>query len=520
METAGEDGVRSRKQSFPLPQIRTKKEPDGDEDVVGAPSSMVEEDEQPLSPAARLFHSPNINCYIIAVMGCKTKFDAEVIKVGLEMTLVKHPRFSSLMVVEGERSKKMKWVRTKVNVEDHIIIPDLNPNIDSPDQFLEDYLWEITKTPLELSKPLWEFHILNLKTSDAEAVGIFRVHHSMGDGSSLVSLLLACTRKASDPTSLPTVPNKKRAVSETGAGFWSVFLAIWSVIRLIWNTAVDMLLYGATVMILKDSETPIKGTPTQELNTRRFVHRTVSLEDVKLVKNAMNATINDVVLGVTQAGLSQYLDRRYGEKSNEKRPKERKSHVPKNLRVRSTVLVNLRPSAGIQALADMMEKESKTRWGNWIGYIILPFTIGLRDNPVDYIREAKAAIDRKKQSLEAVCAYYLAQLFVRVFGVKISACLTHRILSNATLSFSNVVGPVEEISFFGHKMAYLAPSVYGHPQALTVHYQSYMDKITISVAVDPKAIPDPYRLLDDLEHSLKLIKEAVLKMEKVANGSL
>lgn len=31
------------------------------------------------------------------------------------------------------------------------------------------------------------------------------------------------------------------------------------------------------------------------------------------------------------------------------------------------------------------------------------------------------------------------------------------------MSFSNVVGPVDEISFYGHPMAYLAPSVYGHP---------------------------------------------------------
>ena len=54
---------------------------------------------QPLSPAARLFHSPRINCYIIAIMGCKTKINPDVVKAGLEQTLLKHPRFSSKLVI-------------------------------------------------------------------------------------------------------------------------------------------------------------------------------------------------------------------------------------------------------------------------------------------------------------------------------------------------------------------------------------------------------------------------------------
>ena len=27
-----------------------------------------------------------------------------------------------------------------------------------------------------------------------------------------------------------------------------------------------------------------------------------------------------------------------------------------------------------------------------------------------------------------------------------------------------MLGPVEEVSFYGHPVAYIAPSVYGHPQ--------------------------------------------------------
>ena len=72
-----------------------------------------------------------------------------------------------------------------------------------------------------------------------------------------------------------------------------------------------------------------------------------------------------------------------------------------------------------QALANMMEKGSKTRWGNLIGYILLPFTIALQDNPLDYVRKAKATIDRKKRSLESICTFLGAVLVLRTFGVKV-----------------------------------------------------------------------------------------------------
>lgn len=175
-----------------------------------------------------------------------------------------------------------------MNLEDHVIIPDLDPKVDFPDQFLEDYVSNLTRNPMDLSKPLWELHLLNMKTSDAEAVGVFRIHHSMGDGASLVSLLLACTRKTLDPEAVPTVPVKKRAGSANSGGFWWFFLAVWSALRLIWNTLVDMLVFVATIVFLKDTKTPIKGAHGVELNTKKFVHRTVKLDDIKLVKNALN----------------------------------------------------------------------------------------------------------------------------------------------------------------------------------------------------------------------------------------
>ncbi|XP_061356172.1 wax ester synthase/diacylglycerol acyltransferase 11 isoform X2 [Gastrolobium bilobum] len=465
-----------------------------------------------LSPAAQLFNAPSFNCYVIAIMGCKTSINPQVIKRGLCQTLLKHPRFTSKLVKKG---RKTRWTQTTVDLDNHVIVPEIDSKIEFPDRFIEDYISNVTKTPLDLSKPLWELHLLNIKTSDAEAVAIFRIHHSMGDGASLMSLLLAATRKTSDPNALPTVPTQKRASSHhRSSSFWWLFLAVWWWLGLIWHTVVDMVLFVLTILFIKDTHTPLKGAPGVELNTKRFVYRTVSMDDIKLVKKEMKTTVNDVLLGVTQAGLTRYLNREYGQAradENGGAAEQSPISVLKNIRLRAAILVNIRPVAGIQDLADMMAEKSKAIWGNWMGYIMLPFSIALNEDPLDDVRQAKATIDRKKHSLEAICSYACAKLVLNLFGVKVTAAITRRVLFNTTLAFSNVLGPVEEVSFYGHPVAYIAPSVYGHPHALTIHFQSYANKMTISLSVDPSVIPDPYLLCDDLEESLKLILDAVQK---------
>ncbi|XP_019229798.1 PREDICTED: O-acyltransferase WSD1-like isoform X2 [Nicotiana attenuata] len=384
------ESIRWRKPSLKPIQTKTK-------------LAMEEAKEEPLSPSARLFHEPNFNVHVIAIMGSKSRINPQVIKEKLVHTLLKHPRFSSLQVVDEEKNGEMKWVRTKVDLDKHIVVPQVDEkNLqESPDKFVENYIHNLSKTTLDKSKPLWDLHLLNVKTSDAEAVGVFRIHHSLGDGTSLISLLLACTRQTAHPDKIPTIPgNKKRPINSSDSkGLWPYVAKAWSFMRLFWNTIVDVLMFMATTMFLKDTSTPIKGKPGSEFNPRRFVYRTVSLDDLKLVKNALNMTINDVALGVTQAGLSVYLNRRFREGKKDKGATEKNNNLPKNIRLRSTLLVNLRPSTGIQALADMMDKDTEAKWGNWIGFVLLPFKIVLRDDPLDYIREAKATIDHIKLNI-------------------------------------------------------------------------------------------------------------------------
>lgn len=500
------EGLRSRKEA--LKPIRTKTTNAEDGEIrLNTDDEVLEE--EPLSPSARLFHEPTFNVYILAIMGCKTRIKAEMAESCLGNTLVKHPRFSSLQVVDEKGN--MRWVRTKVDLARHIIVPEIDPNIESGDQFVEDYIYNLSKSTIDMSQPLWDLHILNVKTSNSEAIGIFRIHHSLGDGTSLVSLLLACTRKISDPEALPTIPVKKKKQETSNSWWlWRCLKWFWWVCQLLWHTVVDVSMFIATAWFLKDSDTPLENPPGCESNPRRIVYRTFSLDDIKLVKNAMNATVNDVALGVTQAGLSRYLNRIYGQGKKGEEADETKNNLPKDIRLRSTLLINMRPSAGIQALADMMEKDTEIKWGNWIGYVLLPFKIALREDPLDYIRDAKATVDRKKHSLEALFTFFIAEFVLKIFGVKRAGAFSHRILTKCSLCFSNLVGPLEEIGFYGHAMAFLAAGCYGQPQPLMINYQSFTNQMTIVVSADESVVPDPHQIIDDIEHSLKLVKDAVI----------
>uniref|UniRef100_A0A453LFX5 diacylglycerol O-acyltransferase n=1 Tax=Aegilops tauschii subsp. strangulata TaxID=200361 RepID=A0A453LFX5_AEGTS len=183
-----------------------------------------------------------------------------------------------------------------------MIVPTLDPAAveADPDRAVEDYVASLPALPMDRSRPLWEFHFLDFPTSEAASTVVLRVHHSLGDGMSLITLLLASARSAADPTRLPAMPEQP---ARTGAiyepqhrqplpsGALAAFVAwVWPYLVLAWNTVVDVIFFAATILFLRDPNTLFRrGDSEVTLNPRRrFVHRSFSLDDVKFIKNAMN----------------------------------------------------------------------------------------------------------------------------------------------------------------------------------------------------------------------------------------
>ncbi|PWA67223.1 O-acyltransferase, WSD1 domain-containing protein [Artemisia annua] len=122
--------------------------------------------------------------------------------------------------------------------------------------------------------------------------------------------------KVLDPETLPTLPgNKVSSHHIRVTSFVSLFIVFW-------NTIVGLVMILLTALFLKDTYTPLTRSPLLENRPHCFAFTTVSLGDIKMVKNAMNVTVNDVIVGVVQSGLYRYLNWRYGGgESNNKVPK-------------------------------------------------------------------------------------------------------------------------------------------------------------------------------------------------------
>ncbi|VAI20322.1 unnamed protein product [Triticum turgidum subsp. durum] len=436
----------------PLLPIRTPRK---------APADDPTADGEPVTPTARLMEP----IYIVVTLGLGCPVNLPVFSAGIAAQLARYPRFCSIQVTDEANGGNPRWVRTVVNVDDHTIIPTLDPVAVAadPDRAVEDYLASLPALPMDRSRPLWEFHFLDFPTSEATSTAVIRVHHSLGDGTTLIALLLASARSAADPTRLPAMPEQP---ARTGAiyaprprskGGVLAFLAwAWSYLVLAWNTMVDVTLFAATIAFLRDPHTPFKYVDhgAASSSRRRFVHRRLPLEDVKFIKNAM--TVNDVLVGATSAALSRYFFRKSGANNTSK------------ICLRSILLVDTRPPTSLQTYVDMIDsgKSNDVDWGNQLGYILLPFHLAMHDDPLAYVRKAKKTVDRKKSSLEVIFTCKMGESFLKMFGLK----------------------------------------------ALLVQCQSYNSTIMVSLSVDEEIIPDYIQLMDDFVESFGHIKDGASRL--------
>ena len=62
---------------------------------------------------------------------------------------------------------------------------------------------------------------------------------------------------------------------------------------------------------------------------------------------------------------------------------------------------------------------NEVKWGNQLGYIILPFHIAMHKDPLEYVRKAKKIVDRKKSSLEVLFTHMLGEVIIQTLGVKV-----------------------------------------------------------------------------------------------------
>ena len=185
------------------------------------------------------------------------------------------------MQVQDKKGRDI-WVPVEVNIDDHIV----EANVDTSDPtYVENYVTDLAiAPPLDVKRPMWQFHVLNGTSGNAAGHMIVRVHHALGDGTSLMSLLLACTRRLGSPDELPAVPVARRRERERK----SAFRHILSLLNLFWNTLVGVFLFTSTAIWLKDSESVIKGHTGVEKEKKKLNFVSLEMADMVTVKDSVN----------------------------------------------------------------------------------------------------------------------------------------------------------------------------------------------------------------------------------------
>ncbi|XP_047337348.1 wax ester synthase/diacylglycerol acyltransferase 11-like [Impatiens glandulifera] len=459
---------------------------------------LSQETDEPLTPAGRMFLRPEFDQIIHCVIGLDREIDVEAIKLQVEKSaMVQHPRFSSLFV--RDRHGRERWRKIQVDIDRHIIvhegpvIGDSVPDEITDEDSVNDYIADLAvSSPLSTDKPLWEIHILK-----AHKCVVLRVHHSLGDGVSLMSLFLTCCRRDEDPSQLPTIltagPGERSKALNPRKGLWKLAMAAWL-------TALYVMEFVMRSLFLKDKKTILTGGDGVELWPRKIATAKLILEDMKIVKKSIaNSTINDVLMAVTSSGLSKYLKLRS--------PKA----LPEGHRITGVAFVNLRKQPGQLELSQLMKSKSGSRWGNKIGIVLMPFRyqVGGTD-PLQSLRWAKAMVDKKKLSLESFFSHKFGLLVMSCFGPKVATSLIKRVVNNTTFTISNVVGPQEVLTLAGHKITYIRVNTSSLSHAITMHMVSYAGKADIQILAAKDIIPDPQVLARCFESSLQEMKKAAI----------
>ncbi|KNA14851.1 hypothetical protein SOVF_103630 [Spinacia oleracea] len=455
------------------------------------------DDEAKKSPFGQVFlklYSPNSEAVIHCAMVVRDPIDVESLKNTISNSMMmKHPRFCSLWV-----RKDNQWKRTHVNIDDHIIVHDTIEDDDNDDEeaAINSFLAEISVcTPLSESKPLWEVHVL----TGLKCV-VLRVHHSVGDGVSLMSMLSACFGK--------TTP-----VSETGNGVDDASHGkkdgekhgVWGLVKRKWFTFLLLLfrVLGRVLWLIKDKVSVLSGGHGVEILPRKLVTAKFLMEDFKSIKQAIpKATINDVLLGIISSGFSKYLSIKSS------------NAVQQAFQLTAIIAVNLRKDFIIQDISDLMITGSRSRselsgWGNKTMVVFLPINCCNGLHPLEHVRAMKAAMDKKKQSFEAHLMYRISNFVVSCFGPKVGSWCCRRLEGSTTLVISNIRGPSEEIVIGDNPVTNIKVNVSSTSQAIMMHMVSYAGQVNLQVIVAKDIIPDPELLVKCFQDSFLEMKSFI-----------
>jgi WS/DGAT/MGAT family acyltransferase len=355
---------------------------------------------------------------------------------------------------------------------------------------------------LDRTKPLWEMWLVDGVEGGRFAI-VAKSHHCLVDGVSGVDITTVLFDTEPDPGAEPEdepwtpQPEPSRAQvladalveratrpAEIARGVRALFRAPRQAAR----AAVDAL--EATGAIARTGLSAPASPFNVEIGPyRRFEWVPADLDELKRIKNAAGATVNDVVLAVVAGALGRYL-RSHG-------------HSTQELELRAMVPISVRAADEHGAL------------GNRVSSFMAPLPVWCSD-PLERLRLVSETMGDLKHSKQAVGATMMTEL--TDFAPPTIAGQAARLQSAQrffNLVVTNVPGPQFPLYLMGRKLEAIYPMVpLARRQAVCFGIMSYDGAVNFGLIGDYDGMRDLDVLAADLEASIAELSEAVSEPPK------
>jgi WS/DGAT/MGAT family acyltransferase len=419
---------------------------------------------------------------ITGVMTTATPMDRATLESLIGERLVPFRRFRQY--VSGPRSARPQWVDDpQFSIGRHIVPLELPGAGDQ--SALEETVSRLMSTPLDLSRPPWQFH--HIERYGAGSALIIRLHHCIGDGIALMHVLLSIADETFDAERIPAGGRRGRRRDRARLRLRRAAAGTADLLRHPSRIAKGAGEGGRGIGTLvrlfamrPDSHTIFKGPATRVKRaawTRRF-----DLDAIKAVAHAEGAKVNDVLLAAAAGALRRYMSER-GQSAD-------------GLEVRAAVPFNVRPL------------ERAFELGNRFALVFLPLPVS-EPTTAGRLAALKARMDEIKGSAEPAVVFGILQtiglapkwahrMVVKMFSEKCSAVMT------------NVPGPTQPLHLLGRRIDGI---MFWVPQAgdigLGLSILSFDGGVFVGVAADGGRVPDPNALTAAFEAEFDALAASV-----------
>jgi diacylglycerol O-acyltransferase len=348
--------------------------------------------------------------------------------------------------------------------------------------------------PMDLSRPLWEYHLIEGLADHRFAV-YTKLHHAMVDGAAAMRLVnLATDAEASfappfwaDASKQPQDSSERsnRLLGWLPATIQDEMQSLPSLVRGLATTAQTALGVGAQADLASITEAPRTMLNVRVGAQRRVATYAVSLERIKAIGETAGGTVNDVVLAACSGALRRYLGER--------------DALPQQSLV-ATVPVALHHDAGAAA-------------GNAVTCLNARLGTDIED-----VRQRFGVICRStaagKAQLKAMTPT-AAMHFVTLLSVPMLLAwlpVVDKVIGpQSNLIISNLPGSREPLYFHGAEMvAHYPVSQVGHGLALNITVLSYAGHLFFGFVACAEGVPSVQRLAVHMETAMEELEAAFL----------